>query len=532
MTSLISRIAETFGAKAEGNPLDDRYYEDFVTRSQGGSSLSGVNVSSESALRQAVFYRCISIRANTFADLPVGVYQRGDGRRTEIPDHALAKALARPNPHQSAFEWRRQIAHDWLVTGNAYNQITIDQRGRLQFYPLDPRRVREVTREGDAVRAYEFTRQNGERVRLVGDRDVWHIQAMGGRGLIDVARDTIGMAISAEQHSAQFFRRGVKVSGVLEHPARLKPDTAAAMGASFNAAFGGVAGHGKTPVLWEGMKYNPVSMTHHDAQFLETYREGLAGIATFCGIPLYMVGQIDKQTSWGTGIEEQNLAFVQFTVQPDVTHFEQECERVFLDSGEGTGNKYVRFSLAGLMRGRTKERYEVYQIAIASHIMTPNEARAFEDMDPIEGGDDFPAVPGAQIGEAPNHDPSKGAEDLTDPPDSEPAKPKRMKATDKTEQLARWIAGDLLRAEAAGLMEIAKTTASDPEKWARAVSAYYGRRKGTIVESLSITPEQAEAWCKEQSRLASEGGAAALTTWTEHTGRLVALALETKEGEE
>ena len=527
MTSLIRSIAGSFGLRADANPLDDRYYDkDFSF-----TASAGPNVSKDNALRVGVFYRSVIIRAQSFAQLPIGVYQRGQKTRTEISDHPLAMAFDRPNPFQAGIEWRRDVLIDLLLWGNAYNQIVFSGDG-LQFIPLDPLRIREVTKEGDRVRSYELTRQNGQKIILVGDRDVWHLKAAFGKGLLDLARNTLGLAISAEAHSSAFMRRGVKSSVVLQHPGRLKAEVAKAMGENFNAAYGGSEGYSKTPVLWEDMKVQTISIDHQKAQFLELDAATQERIATFAGVAPYMVGIIEKQTSWGTGVEEQFRTFNTLSQSPDCRYFEQDAARVFLDSGRGTNGKYVRLNDAAMLRSRNMEQAQIHEIQIRSHVKRPNECRLDLDMDPYEGGDDFPAVPGAQMGEAPNHDPSKGAEDLTDPPDSEPAKPKRMKATDKTEQLARWIAGDLLRAEAAGLMEIAKTTASDPEKWARAVSAYYGRRKGTIVESLSITPEQAEAWCKEQSRLASEGGAAALTTWTEHTGRLVALALETKEGEE
>jgi len=509
MTSLIGRVIDAFTPKAEANPLDDRYY---TSSTMFGPSLAGVNVTRENALRQAVFYRCVAIRAQAFAQLPIGVYQRGEKTRTEIPDHPLSKAFERPNPWQTSFAWRREVWCDFLLGGHAYNQILYGPGARVSFVPLDADRMRETTKEGDRVRTYEFTRRNGERVTLVGDRDVWHIEAMGGRGLVDLARETLGLAISTQNHASMFMRRGVKATGVLEHPGRLKPDTATAMGANFNATYGGQAGHGKVPVLWEGMKYNVTSMTHQDAQFTELKSGALEEIATFCGVAPYMVGMIEKQTSWGSGVEEQNLTFVQFTLGPDCTLFEQDAARVFLDgdSEQGTNGKYVRMNQRALLKGKHTERATFYKTLIDAHVMTPNEARELEDMDPIEGGDEFPAVPGAQM--------------ASDP--SAPAVPKQAKAEDRAAALARAIAADLLRAEARDMVEIAKTTATDSAKWSRAVGAYYARRPEAVAESLSITREQAEAYCKEQARIASEGGARAVDTWTaDHSGRVVSLAL-------
>ena len=538
MTSIISSIREAFSPRAELNPLDDRYYETGVNF---GPSLAGVNVSRTEAMRQAVFYRCIAIRAQAFAQLPIGVYMRGEKSRTEIPDDPLSKAFSRPNPWQTSFAWRREVWCDFLLGGHAYNQIIYGPGSRVSFVPLDADRMKEITKEGDKVRTYEFTRKTGEKVRLEGDRDVWHLEAMNGRGLIDLARETLGLAISTQNHASLFMRRGVKSTGVLEHPGRLKPETAREMGANFNAAYGGQAGHGKVPVLYEGMKFNALTMNNQDAQFAELKLSTLEELATFCGVAPYMVGMIEKQTSWGSGVEEQNLTFIQFTLGPDCTLFEQESARVFLDADgeDGTNGRYVRLNQSAFLRGRTKDRFEVYGIAIDKHIMTPNEARAFEDMDPLEGGDEFPAVPGAING-------TEADKPGSMPDEEPPAKPKVVKAEmqileseevtlyldakarAQLNHLAAMVASELLNTEARDMAEIAKTTATDSAKWSRALGGYYGNRAERVMETLSITKDQAEAYCKEQARLASEGGAKVLDTWAkDHAGRVVSLALGT-----
>ena len=538
MTSIISSIREAFSPRAELNPLDDRYYETGVNF---GPSLAGVNVSRTEAMRQAVFYRCIAIRAQAFAQLPIGVYMRGEKSRTEIPDDPLSKAFSRPNPWQTSFAWRREVWCDFLLGGHAYNQIIYGPGSRVSFVPLDADRMKEITKEGDKVRTYEFTRKTGEKVRLEGDRDVWHLEAMNGRGLIDLARETLGLAISTQNHASLFMRRGVKSTGVLEHPGRLKSETAREMGANFNAAYGGQAGHGKVPVLYEGMKFNALTMNNQDAQFAELKLSTLEELATFCGVAPYMVGMIEKQTSWGSGVEEQNLTFIQFTLGPDCTLFEQESARVFLDADgeDGTNGRYVRLNQSAFLRGRTKDRFEVYGIAIDKHIMTPNEARAFEDMDPLEGGDEFPAVPGAING-------TEADKPGSMPDEEPPAKPKVVKAEmqileseevtlyldakarAQLNHLAAMVASELLNTEARDMAEIAKTTATDSAKWSRALGGYYGNRAERVMETLSITKDQAESYCKEQARLASEGGARVLDTWAkDHAGRVVSLALGT-----
>ncbi len=208
---------------------------------------------------------------------------------------------------------------------------------------------------------------------------------------------------------------------------------------------------------------------------------------------------------------------------------------MFLDSGRGTNGKYVRINDAAALRSRNMDQATIHKTYVDSHIKTPNECRMDLDLDPIEGGDEFPAVPGAKNG-------------TEEQPADAPAKPKVVKADSmiplvahteeqseaiasaRLNHLAAWVASELLTAEARDLAEIAKTTATDSGKWAQAVSTYFGRRADVVAQSLSITKDEAKAYCKEQARIATDGGAKALDSWAkDHAGRVVDLALGTKE---
>jgi phage portal protein BeeE len=50
---------------------------------------------------------------------------------------------------------------------------------------------------------------------------------------------------------------------------------------------------------------------------------------------------------------------------------------------------YVRFNLAGLLRGTPQERANFYHFAITDGWMSRNEARAFEEMNPVDGLDEM-----------------------------------------------------------------------------------------------------------------------------------------------
>ncbi|MBW7039055.1 phage portal protein, partial [Escherichia coli] len=56
---------------------------------------------------------------------------------------------------------------------------------------------------------------------------------------------------------------------------------------------------------------------------------------------------------------------------------------------ERAAGYYVRFNLTGLLRGTPQERAQFYHFAITDGWMSRNEARAFEDMNPVDGLDEM-----------------------------------------------------------------------------------------------------------------------------------------------
>ncbi|EDY5625460.1 phage portal protein [Salmonella enterica] len=88
-------------------------------------------------------------------------------------------------------------------------------------------------------------------------------------------------------------------------------------------------------------------------------------------------------------MSEQAIQFVRYTMMPWVTNWEQELNRRLFTRAEREAGYYVRFNLAGLLRGTAKERAEFYHFAITDGWMSRNEARAFEDMNPKDGLDEM-----------------------------------------------------------------------------------------------------------------------------------------------
>jgi HK97 family phage portal protein len=183
------------------------------------------------------------------------------------------------------------------------------------------------------------------------------------------------------------FANGAKPGGVLSHPGKLSDEAAKRLKASWSTAFSGENQH-KTAVLEEGMEWKALGLTNEDSQFLETRRFQTEEIARIFRVPLHMIQSTEKSTSWGSGIESLTLGFVKFTLLPWLRRWEQAISRDLLSVADRKRH-YAEFLIEGMERAAVETRYNAYSTAIQNGIMSPNEARRKENMDPRPGGDEF-----------------------------------------------------------------------------------------------------------------------------------------------
>ncbi|MEF8730832.1 MAG: phage portal protein [Candidatus Accumulibacter meliphilus] len=160
------------------------------------------------------------------------------------------------------------------LRGNAYNRIVANRRGEiLELMPVHPDRIRmELMPSGDY--RYRVTDRLGVEA-ILPRGEIWHLRGPSSDGLmgmrpIDLARESLGMALAAQDYGARFFANDAKpTGGWIEFPGSFKDSEAKKVfRESYQAAQSG-ANRGKVLVLENGMKFHEVGVTNRDAQFLE-----------------------------------------------------------------------------------------------------------------------------------------------------------------------------------------------------------------------------------------------------------------------
>jgi len=220
------------------------------------------------------------------------------------------------------------------------------------------------------------------------------LDGINGEAPIKLAREAIGVSLVLERHAAKLFGSGARPAGVLEHPGKLGPDTAADLKTRWDAANSGADNGGGTAVLEEGMKFSPLTFSSVDAQFLEVWKHQVDEIARAFGVPPSMLFELGRAT-WGNAAEMGRF-FVTYALLPIAKRWEMAISRA-LFTEEERATHFVEFDFDGFLRADFAARMAGWSSMISSRVMNPNEVRAKENLPPYVGGDEFinPAISAA-----------------------------------------------------------------------------------------------------------------------------------------
>lgn len=354
----------------------------------GPKSHAGVAVTETNALGMPAVWRAVNLIASTCASLPLHAYRQDDDTRLPVSGGSLAaKLLSNPHPDMTPFEvWEQVFAH-MLLWGNAYLRVLRNPLGKIaELWPLHPSRVKAGRASDDGTKVYEV---DGDGDNPLTDREVLHIPGFGYDGIcgvspIRLARQGIGLALAAEEFGARLFSNGSLAGGVLQTEQRLDQDQADALKTRWKQKVTGLDKAHEIAVLDSGAKFEKLTIPPEDAQFVETRRFQIAEIARIYGVPPHMLMDTEKSTSWGTGIEQQGIGFVVYTLRPWLTRVEQRLTRMLTPQAV-----YARYTVEGLLRGDTKTRFASYAVGRQWGWLSANDVRRLEDMPPIEGGDTY-----------------------------------------------------------------------------------------------------------------------------------------------
>jgi HK97 family phage portal protein len=360
---------------------------------RGGKTNAGTEVTERTAMNVMTVLACVRLLAGAIASMPCVLFQRKKDMiipAEQHPAYTILKNNANNEMTSMSFFETSQLHEE--LWGNRYAQIIRTNGGDIYaLQPLQPDRT-IVMRAFDGRLLYQTLDINGRIITLEAE-DVLHVPGLGydglvGRSPVAMMRESLGLAVASEEFGARFFSNGAAPAGFLRHPTSLSKPAQDRLKEQFDERYAGVHNAHRTAVLEEGMEYVPITMPLKDSQFLEGRSFQQIEIASAFQVPPILIGLQEKTSSWGTGIEQIMIGFLTFSLRPKIVRIEQALNRKLLTEKERK-EFYFKFNTNSLLRGDTKTRFEGYQVARQNGWMNTNEIRAFEEMNPVAGGEMF-----------------------------------------------------------------------------------------------------------------------------------------------
>lgn len=354
---------------------------------RGMLSASGQFVDARSAEGISTVFGCVQALSESTATLPLHLYQRMDnGDRQRADDYPLARVLRQPTEILTGFAFREMMTATVLLHGNAWARI--DRNGSGEVIGLEPIHPRSVTvvRLPNGRYRFDVTMPDGSISRFLQD-ELFHLadrtepESILGKSRIQVARDTLGLALAQREHGSSVFRNGAMPAGVLETPHVMDSSQMQRIADSWRDRFAGVGNAGKTPVLEHGMQYKAISMNMEDAQWIAAQQFSTEEICRMFRVPPTIVGDLRHGNYSNTA--ELGGQFVRYSLARWIAMWETAISSQLL--GPIARRRYhAEHSVEGLLRGNPEARADFYGKAIQDGWMTVNEVRQLENLPQLD----------------------------------------------------------------------------------------------------------------------------------------------------
>lgn len=368
----------------------------------GVGNYSGVPVGETTTLGLSAVFRAVNLVSGTIAMLPMNTIREVDGIVTRVRsvfDDPGAVVGMTP------FEWKQTVVAHQMLHGDAFLAKIFNVGGGLAgLVPIHPSSVQvdppPKQPAGGLTAPYRKTYtaflQDGSR-RTFTDDTLLHCPALSldgrrGVGLLQVARNALGVAVAGDRAAAKMFSDGAMMSGLAtpEEGENWGPDDAAAIKADLDLKTAGWENASAIAVINRRIKLQPWTMTNEQAQFLGSRQFQIEEVSRFTGVPPHLLMQTEKQTSWGTGVAEQNRGLSRYTLSHWTTRLQERCSLLL------PSPRVVRFDYHEWERPTPEQEVELLMKQTGGRpILTVNEARARLGYPPIAGGDalEAPAAP-------------------------------------------------------------------------------------------------------------------------------------------
>jgi len=350
-----------------------------------------VAVTAKSAMGISTFFSCVRVISDLVAAQPYSVYKSLESGGSKIAgNHRLHYLIhTRPNARMSPYIWKRTMMANMLVYGFALSQIVRDGAGNP--VALIPYPSRDVSIFEDPETGMYFFKIIGKTDIVLSEDDVIFLKDLGldgncGHSIVNWQAQTIKLGLRASRFADRYYEKGAFLSGIITTNLDPKNDEAARIYKE-RVKNGIREDQDGIIVVGAGVDYKSIARGPVESQVIEFVNQTDKDIAKSFGLPMSMLGDTEKQTSFGTGVESMFIGVTNTVIIPKAVQLEQEVNYKCLTFNEQRNGYYTKLNFRNLLRGDAKSYAEYVSKMIQNGIYTQNEVRGWDELPAVAGGD-------------------------------------------------------------------------------------------------------------------------------------------------
>ncbi|WP_335956109.1 phage portal protein [Acinetobacter guillouiae] len=334
-------------------------------------------------------FACISLISKDMGKMPILLKRMQNGVLVNVDIPKELNLFKKPNKYQTWQQFNEFWTTSLLRRGNAYVLKQRDAFGNIfRLLVLNPDHVKPlVDDKGNVFYQLGTDQLNQTESTILPASEIIHdrinclYHPLVGLSPLIACGIAAGIGLNIQSNSSRFFGNMSRPSGILTAPGPIPAEKATAIGAAWNANYSG-QNIGKTAVLGDDLKYQPITMSAAEAQMMEQLEMSARTVCVAFNVHPYKIGLVDVNTS--VKISDQNETYFSDCLQSYV-----ESRENLLDEGLNLESFNVEsfFDIETLIRMDSTSQMNRLKEGVGAAIMTPNEARQKLGYQPLEGGD-------------------------------------------------------------------------------------------------------------------------------------------------
>ncbi len=342
--------------------------------------------STSSKLKFSAVFACNDRISKDIASLPFRPLERTDTGQQIAYKHDQFFVSKAPSPLMRKFMYFYVLNSHTNLYGNGYSPIT-RQNGRPVAYGIwQPNHVKCFQENGKLYWVNNTLKDKEGNYLVVSDHDMIHTMwftddGINGKSPLTFAKESIDLGLSATSMMTENYQNAIRSPYYLSLKEIMTTEQREILENSL-AEMGG-PGNGDLEVFDNGGEFKAYPFATKDIETLNSREISVRDVCRFMGVPGSKIGLREANVSYNS-LEQENIAYVQDTIQPRCVHIEEEFDAKALAEDTEDDIRF-KFELKSRLRGDSAARAAFYKEGLSGSApwLTINDVRTLEDMDTI-----------------------------------------------------------------------------------------------------------------------------------------------------